>query len=256
MSDILISTRAGVCELQLDRPRKKNALTLAMYGELTSALAHAEADPAVKVILVSGAGDSFCAGNDIPDFVAAAGTLDLESAPSVQFIRALVTFNKPIVGAVQGAAVGIGATMLLSFDLVYASEDLKLSMPFVNLGLVPEAGSSLLLPARVGLAVASEMLFFGAVVGAQRARELGLVNEVLASPSALHERARERAAELATKAPAALLATRALLRGARPALLERVSEEAREFAKRLGDPEVKEAFTAFLERRPPDFSRA
>jgi enoyl-CoA hydratase/carnithine racemase len=255
MSDISISTQAGVCELQLNRPKKKNALTVAMYGELSEALARAQTDPAVKVVLVSGAGDAFCAGNDILDFVAVAGTMDPESAPPLRFIRALVGFNKPIVGAVQGAAVGIGATMLLHFDLVYASEDLKLSMPFVSLGLVPEAGSSLLLPARVGLAVASEMLLLGTVVDARRARELGLVNEVLPSPSELRDRASQRAAELAAKAPAALLATRALLRGAGPALLDRVSEEATQFAQHLAGPEVKEAFAAFLERRSPDFSR-
>jgi enoyl-CoA hydratase/carnithine racemase len=255
MSDIEISTQAGVCELQLNRPNKKNALTLAMYRELTEALAAADADPAVRVVLVTGAGDAFCSGNDVMDFVAGAGTLDPDSAPPVQFVRALVSFGKPMVGAVQGAAVGIGATMLLHFDLVYASEDLKLSMPFVNLGLVPEAASSLLLPARVGLAVASEMLLLGAVIDARRARELGLVNEVLPSPAELRERARQRAVDLAMKAPAALLATRGLLRGGRDALLQRVAEEAHQFAQRLSGPEAREAFTAFLERRAPDFSR-
>jgi enoyl-CoA hydratase/carnithine racemase len=255
MSDIRISTQAGVCELHLNRPKKKNALTLAMYRELTGALAAADEDPAVRVVLVTGEGDAFCAGNDIADFVAALGTMDPDSAPPAQFVRGLVRFTKPMVGGVQGAAIGIGATMLLHFDLVYASEGLKLSMPFVNLGLVPEAGSSLLLPARVGAAVASEMLFFGAVVDAQRAMELGLVNEVFSSPGEARERARERAAELAMKPPAALRATRGLLRGERGALLQRVDEEARLFAQCLAGPEAREAFAAFLERRAPDFSR-
>jgi enoyl-CoA hydratase/carnithine racemase len=256
MSDMQISTQAGVRELHLNRPKKKNALTLAMYRELAEALSVADADPSVKVVLITGEGDSFCSGNDIADFVAAAGTLNPDSAPPAQFIRGLVTFGKPMVGGVQGAAVGIGATMLLHFDLVYASEDLKLSMPFVNLGLVPEAGSSLLLPGRVGIAVASEMLFLGAVIDARRARELGLVNDVVASPAEVRERARQRAVELAMKPPAALRATRGLLRGDPDALLQRVGEEARRFAHCLAGPEAREAFAAFLERRAPDFSRA
>jgi enoyl-CoA hydratase/carnithine racemase len=176
MSDIEVSTTGGVCELRLNRPKKKNALTLAMYRAVTEALASANEDSNVRVVLVTAAGDAFCAGNDLMDF-ATAGDIDVESAPAMQFIRALVNFAKPIVVAVNGAAAGVGATMLLHADLVYASEDAALSMPFVNLGLVPEAASSLLLPARIGLLAASEMLLLGTAIDAIRAKELGLVNQ-------------------------------------------------------------------------------
>jgi enoyl-CoA hydratase/carnithine racemase len=254
MNEVEISQRAGVLELRLNRPAKKNALTLAMYRSLAQALKSAESDRSARVVLLTAAGDAFCAGNDISDFLAAQG-LDVESAPPFQFLRALVGCEKPIVAAVHGAAVGVGATMLLHCDLVYASDGAKLSMPFVNLGLVPEAASSLLLPARVGHAVASEMLLLGTAIDARRAKDLGLVNHVLPSPGELDAFARGKAEELAAKPPRALRTTRKLLWGDRAPVLARLEEEGRHFDESLGSPEAKEAFTAFLERRAPDFTK-
>jgi enoyl-CoA hydratase/carnithine racemase len=253
MSDIEVSTTGGVCELRLNRPKKKNALTLAMYRAVTEALASANEDSNVRVVLVTAAGDAFCAGNDLMDF-ATAGDIDVESAPAMQFIRALVNFAKPIVVAVNGAAAGVGATMLLHADLVYASEDAALSMPFVNLGLVPEAASSLLLPARIGLLAASEMLLLGTAIDAIRAKELGLVNQVLPAAE-LPAFARRKAEELAAKPRRALCTTRSLVRNNRAVLLAHAQEEASHFSVSLASPEAREAFTAFVERRAPDFSK-
>ena len=254
MGDIEVSKQSGVVELRLNRPEKKNAITLAMYRDLAEALRDADSDPAVRVLLLTAVGDVFCAGNDIVDFLAMNGR-DLEVAPSMDFLRRLVTFGKPVVAAVHGAAVGIGATMLLHCDLVYGSETFKLSMPFVSLGLVPEAASSLLLPARVGHAVASEMLLLGAAVDAHRAIELRLLNQVAASAGELSSLARKTADELATKPPGALRASRKLLLGDREGVLARMEEEGRQVSNCLRSPEAKEAFTAFLERRPADFSK-
>src|SRR5579872_2687284 len=178
MSGIVTTLRDGVLELRLDRPSKKNALTFVMYEALAAALRDAQSDSAVRALLLTASGDAFCAGNDIADFLAGKAD-DLASAPPMRFVRALVANDKPLVAAVNGPAVGVGATMLLHCDLVYASEKATLSMPFVSLGLVPEAASSALLPARVGAAVASEMLLLGSVLDATRARELRLVNRVV-----------------------------------------------------------------------------
>jgi enoyl-CoA hydratase/carnithine racemase len=223
-----------------------------MYRELEAALRAADEDAAVRVVLLTANGDTFCAGNDIADFLAG-GQLDFASAPPLQFVRALLAFDKPLVAAVNGPAVGVGATMLLSCDLVYASEQAKLSMPFVSLGLVPEAASSLLLPARVGHAVASEMLLLGRVIDARRALELRLVNQVVPSGD-LDVAARQAATELAAKPPFALRATRKLLLGDRGVVRARADEEGRLFADRLTSPEAREAFMAFLERRAPKFA--
>ena len=252
MTDLEVETGSGVVTLTLNRPRKKNALTLDMYRQLAEALSLANADQTVRVALLRAAGDTFCSGNDIMDFVAA-GSADIASAPPMQFIRALVEFEKPIVAAVQGAAIGIGATMLLHADLVFACEDATLSMPFVSLGLVPEAASSLLLPARVGMCIASEMLLLGKVIDAAAAKDLGLLNQVVAA-DALGAVARERAQELAAKPPTALRRTRNLLRANRDTILVRALEEGRQLFEALAMPEAREAFAAFLERRAPDFS--
>jgi enoyl-CoA hydratase/carnithine racemase len=253
MTEVLISQAAGVLELRLDRVAKKNALTHAMYTTLAGALREARADSQVRVVLLTAAGETFCAGNDIGDFMARSDGSGA-SAGSL-FIEGLVEFDKPLVAAVQGAAIGIGATMLLHCDLVYASATARLRMPFVNLGLVPEAGSSLLLPLRVGEAVAAEILLLGAWIDAERAKELRLVNAVLPSTSELVAFARARAEELASCPPRAVHMTRALFRGDRELLRARVQEELRAFADRMTSPEAKEAFTAFFERRAPDFSK-
>jgi enoyl-CoA hydratase/carnithine racemase len=252
MTEVLVSRAGAVVELRLDRAAKKNALTPGMYAALAGALRDARSDDAVRAVLLTASGETFCAGNDIGDFLtrSAEGAV----APSA-FIEALVEFDKPLVAAVQGPAVGIGATMLLHCDLVYASASTRLRMPFVSLGLVPEAGSSLLLPRRVGDAIAAEILLLGAWIDADRARELRLVNAVLPSTSELTAFARARTVELASSPPGALRATRDLVRGDRVALRERVREEARVFAQCLTSREAKEALSAFLERRPPDFAK-
>jgi enoyl-CoA hydratase/carnithine racemase len=252
MTDVLVSRTGAVVELRLDRASKKNAITPSMYGTLAAGLRDARADATVRAALLTAAGETFCAGNDIGDFLSrdAGGAV----APSA-FIQALVDFDKPLVAAVQGPAVGIGATMLLHCDLVYASTTTRLRMPFVSLGLVPEAGSSYLLPRRVGEAVAAEILLLGAWIDAARAKELRLVNAVLASTDELTAFARARAEELASSPPGALRTTRALFRGDRGALRDRIADEGRAFAECLTSPEAREALTAFLERRAPDFSK-
>jgi enoyl-CoA hydratase/carnithine racemase len=252
MSEIVVAREGAVLELRLDRAAKKNALTFDMYRRLTEALRGAQSEAAVRAVLVTGNGETFCAGNDIADFLTPRD--DFAAAPPSQFIESLVAFEKPLVAAVHGPAVGIGATMLLHCDLVYASTTARLRMPFVSLGLVPEAGSSLLLPRRVGDVVAAEMLLLGAWIDAERAKELRLVNAVLPAAE-LVTFARARAGELAASPPAALRATRALLRGDRTGLRAQIAQEAQAFAHCLTSPEAKEAFTAFLERRAPDFSK-
>lgn len=252
MTDVLVSRTGAVVELRLDRAPKKNALTPAMYGALAGGLTEARADSSVRAVLLTASGETYCAGNDIGEFLSRSA--ESASAPAA-FIEALVEFDKPLLAAVQGPAVGIGATMLLHCDLVYASATARLRMPFVSLGLVPEAGSSLLLPRRVGDAVAAEILLLGAWIDAERAKELRLVNAVLPSNAELTTFARARAEELAASPPGALRTTRALLRGDRDVLRARVRQETQAFGESLGSPEAQEALTAFLERRPPDFSK-
>lgn len=253
MSDILVSQDGSVLQIELNRPAKKNAVTLSMYEALISALRAAGADPSVRVVLLSAVGSAFCAGNDLGDFLAASA-LENDSPP-IRFIETLVTFPKPIVAAVGGAAVGIGATMLLHCELVYASEAARLSMPFVSLGLVPEAASSLLLPERVGHLIASEMLLLGTPIEARRAVELRLINQVVSPASELFAFARSKAQALAQQPPQAVRTTKALLRSRQTAILACVREEEHHFAASLASPEAREALTAFLERRPPDFSK-
>lgn len=252
MSDVIIERHPGVVELRLDRPAKKNAITSAMYGALVDALASAAEDRKVRAVLFTAAGETFCAGNDVQDFLAVA-TGQTESVAAARFVEAIARFPKVMVAAVHGPAVGIGATMLLHCDLVYASDSARLLLPFVSLGLVPEAASSLLLPRRVGHALAAEMILLGAPLDAARAREVGLVNAVLPAAE-LRAHALGKAQELARKPPAALRLSRALLRGDRADVEARLAEEGRHFMACLKSPEAREAFTAFVERRPADFS--
>jgi enoyl-CoA hydratase/carnithine racemase len=254
MSEIVVTQDGSVLEVMLNRPKKKNALTFAMYDALIVALREAHENPHVRVVLLSAAGDSFCAGNDINDFLSNA-TIDPASAAPVRFIEALVKLEKLLVVAVQGAAVGIGTTMLLHADLIYASEAAQFSTPFAKLGLIPEAASTLLLPLRVGHAAASDMCLRGTVVNARRAVELGLINEVVGTADELAHASRSRARELAALPPAAARFTKALLRTDPEAVLARVKVEAALFAERVASEEAREAFSAFLERRPADFSR-
>jgi enoyl-CoA hydratase/carnithine racemase len=246
---VLVERDGGVLVATLNRPEKKNALTGAMYRTLREALATASADAGIGAVMVTGAGGGFCAGNDIGDFLAEnrAQTEGARSGAGGEFIRALARFDKPLVAAVEGAAVGVGTTMCLHCDLVYAAPSARFAMPFVNLGLVPEAGSSRLAPRRFGPAIASELLLLGEAIDAARAREIGLVNEIIA-PNALKAHALEKAKALAAKPRAALLATRKLMRGDAEALYAHMEEELVEFARALKSPEARAAFEAFAGR--------
>lgn len=254
MSDnVLVSVEDRVCFVQMHRPEKKNALTGAMYAALADAVSAAEADPAVRVLLISGTETVFSAGNDVADF--AAGFSMDEGSPVVRFLDALVGAQKPVVAAVNGPAIGIGTTMLLHCDLVYAGRSARFQLPFVNLGLVPEAGSSYLLPRLLGHVRAAELLMLGEPFDAQTARDYALVNAVVADGETL-PRARAAALALAAKPPAALRLTKQMLKQAEGDTLRRVIRaEAEQFRARLATPEAAEAFQAFLERRKPDFSR-
>lgn len=250
---VLAEARGAVLHVRLNRPEKRNALTVEMYAALDEALRRAEAEPSVRVVLISAEGETFTGGNDLSDFLQRPPTD--ESSPVLRFLDALVGATKPIVVAVQGLAVGIGTTLLLHADLVYAAESARFHLPFVSLGLVPEAGSSLLLPQRVGHARAAELLLLGEPFGAQEALQMGIASAVFPDAE-LAQRAGERAAKLAAQPPAGVRATKALLRQAdRAALPDRMRQEAALFLERLRSPEAREAMQAFLERRAPDFSR-
>ncbi len=254
MSDILLTESGNVVEIRLNRPKKKNALSFAMYDALTAALQSANQNPHVRAALVSAEGDSFCAGNDIQDFLSNPA-LDMATAPPIKFIEQLIAFEKPLIVAVHGNAVGIGTTMLLHADLVYANETARFSVPFVSLGLVPEAASSILLRERIGVAAANDMLLRGSIIDAKRALAIGLVNEVFAAPNDLFTVAKQRANEVAAKPPAAMRLTKALSRHDAKEIVARVHHEGRIFGERVVSEEAREAFSAFLERRDPDFSK-
>ena len=242
----------GVFRIEMARPEKKNALTAAMYQTMADALASADADPAVRVILISGAGGNFTAGNDLADFLATP-PMD-ESAPVYRFIEGFSRLEKPFVAAVEGVAIGVGTTMLLHCDLVYAGSGARFALPFANLGLTPEAASSLLLPLRAGYAKAAEMLMLGEVFSAQTALDLGIVNAILPDTQVL-DHALERCRKLTTQPAASLRLTKQLMKRAQNALVrETMSVEAEVFRQRLVSPEAKEAFAAFFDKRKPDFS--
>ena len=250
-SDLTIARDGGVLHLALSRPAKKNAITRAMYAGLAEALVEAAPDPSVRAVVLSGTGGVFTAGNDLGDFL-----IDPPSGPEspvFRFLEAASTFPKPLVAAVAGPAVGIGTTILLHCDLAYAAPDARFTMPFVDLGLVPEAASSLLLPRVAGPMRAAGWLLFGEAFSAADALAAGLVNEMVSDPTA---RALERAHTLAAKPPEAVRLTKALLR--RPdaaAVRETMAVEGERFTERLASPEAQEAFMAFFEKRAPDFSQ-
>ena len=243
------SEKDGVIELRLVRPDKKNALTQAMYAGMTEALAEASRREDIAAVLFSGEGDSFCSGNDLSDFQ----NPDRADNASV-FIKAISVFDKPLVAAVQGLAVGIGTTMLLHCDLVYATPDARFITPFAKLGLVPEAASSLLLPARIGHAKAAAMLLLGEPLGAEAAEHGGLVTAIVPA-DALLDHARAKARALAAMPPRALAATRRLMKGDGAAVAAQMDLENKGFTEALRGAEAQEAFAAFFEKRAPDFRR-
>jgi enoyl-CoA hydratase/carnithine racemase len=245
--DVEVGREGAVMWAAFARPQKKNAITGAMYEALIDAFEAAERDPGVGAFVLSGKGGVFTAGNDLRDFVALAtgAANDGKDFPAGRFTRKLAEFEKPLVAAVDGLAVGVGTTLLFHCDLVYATPEARFQMPFVNLGLVPEAGSSLLAPQRFGRAKAAEFLLLGQPFGAEQARALGLVN-ALAPRSELMTLAMGKAAELAAKPRAALLTTRRLMRGDPEALKARMGEEMHAFSAALASPEAHAAFQAFL----------
>jgi enoyl-CoA hydratase/carnithine racemase len=246
MSEQILSAHAaGVTELRLNRPEKRNAITFAMYESLCAALEAAQADEAVRVVLLSGEGAGFCAGNDLQDFLT--GSEFTTQHPVLRLLRTLATFGKPLVAAVHGQVVGIGVTMLLHFDLVVAARTARFTMPFVALGLVPEAGSSLLLPRLVGQQRAAELLLLGTPCDAAAALGFGLVNRVVEENALLSE-ARSLAEALARQPPGALAATRRLLRGDAGEILARIEEEARIFGAQLRSQEFQTRIRAVLAR--------
>lgn len=253
-----ISTRrigGVVLEISLDKPRAKNALTLAMYTGLSEILTAAQSDVTVRVVVLRGNGGNFTSGNDLTDFMQSP-PVEGEDSPVFRFLRTLIAFEKPIIAAVDGWAIGVGATMLLHCDLVYAASNARFQLPFVNLAVVPEAASTLLLPRLVGQARAAELLYFGDPFSAEDAHEMGLVN-ALFEPEALFEEVSKRALRLADKAPIALIETKRLLRRRTPACTQEVEEalvaEGRVFVERLASKEFAEAVAAFFEKRKPDF---
>lgn len=246
-------TSEGIFTLRINRPDKKNALNLAMYQALADGLRQADCDDAVRVILVSGGGECFTSGNDLADFLSAPPTGP--QSPVMQFLTAISEARKPIVAAVNGLAVGVGVTMLLHCDLVYVGKSASFQMPFVNLGLCPEAGSTLLLPRIMGHQRAAELLLLGEVFTAEKACSVGIATEVCPDGDVLAT-ARNRALQLAAQPAAAVRLAKNLLKHdyAVP-LRETIAEEGVQFMARLKSPEAAEALQAFMQRRKPDFSR-
>ena len=246
-------TTNGVAVIEIARPEKKNALTQAMYTAMSEAILAADADASIRALLITGQPGIFTSGNDLEDFMQRPP--QGEDSPVFQFMKALAECGKPVVAAVTGGAIGIGTTMLLHCDLVYVSDEARLAMPFVTLGLVPEYASSLLIPQRVGHAKATELLLLGEPFNGETAVELGIANAVLpAAEVAPH--ARRVAERFNTLPPGAVRETKKLMRRARSAAaLETIAVEGGIFAARLQSPEAKEAFSAFFQKRKPDFSK-
>jgi enoyl-CoA hydratase/carnithine racemase len=265
--EISITAEDGVQVMRFLRPEKKNAFTGPMYEAMSEALDAAETNDAIAVHVFIGSGGVFSAGNDINDFLRRAqasatggGQSDGQSdgkgipTPSLDFIRRLPRVTKPMIAAVDGLAIGVGATMLLHCDLVYATPAASLRAPFLDLGLIQEAGSSLTAPARLGYPRAFELICLGEPFGAERALQAGLVNAVVA-PDRLEATALAAARRLAAKPRQALLLSRRLLRQGLPDIGAMIDREAEAYAVLMRSPEAREAFTAFLEKRPPDFAK-
>jgi len=251
--DIETSKKDGIMHIEFNRPGKKNAITAGMYRMLADAIEDGEQDKNIRVLLLSGKPEVYCAGNDIEDFIHAKQAV--EERPAARFLRNLSLAAKPMLAAVSGAAIGIGMTMLFHCDQVYAADNAKFSMPFAKLGLCPEFASSRLLPRLVGYQRAAELLFFGEVFGAAQVLEMGIVNKVLPLAE-LMPYAFAQAVKLAGLPPSSLRVTKQLMKARDcDAVAAQMMEENKFFSAMLQSPEAKEAFAAFFERRPPDFSK-
>jgi enoyl-CoA hydratase/carnithine racemase len=253
MEDIVSEHVGNILRIQLNRPTKRNAMTSAMYVALAGIFNEAANDENTGVVLWHGAGDSFCAGNDIDDFLK--NPPGPGESPQAQLMQALVDFDKPIVAAVQGAAIGGGTTMVTHCDFIYAGESTKFQMPFINLAVVPEFGSSYSIPLRIGHLRAADLILLGGPFDAKRAAELGLATEVVSDKDVL-PRAIETARKLAAKPAGALQASKRLLKQPfRDQIKAAMKAENEEFSVQVRSDDAKEAFTAFLEKRKPDFTR-
>jgi enoyl-CoA hydratase/carnithine racemase len=253
MADIITEQSESILRVVLNRPAKKNAMTSGMYVALADVFNDAAKDERIRVVLWHGAGDSFCAGNDVEDFLK--NPPGPGESPQAQLMNALIDFDKPLVAAVQGAAIGGGTTMLTHCDLVYAGESAKFQMPFVNLAVVPEFGSSFLVPARIGHIRAAELILLGLPFDAKRAADLGFVTQVV-SNQVLLTTAAETARKLAAKPAGALQASKRLMkRSFREQLKAAMKAETEEFSAQVRSEDAKEALTAFLQKRPPDFTK-
>ena len=250
--EILTQVEAGVMTITLNRLERKNSITSAMYGVMADALESANHDPDVRVVVIQGHETIFSAGNDIGDFLTKPpATTD---APVFRFLRGISSFPKPVVAAVSGPAVGIGTTLLLHCDLIYAGDNAAFSMPFVNLGLCPEAGSSFLAPQLMGYPRAAEALLLGEPFMAETALEMGLINRIV-PPAEVNALAQRQALKLAAKPIGSLIETKRLMKkGSAGMVAERIAEEAVSFGRLLQEPAAREAFSAFMEKRRPDFS--
>ena len=251
---ILIETAEAIARIQIARPERKNAITKAMYAALADAVVAAEADASARVILLHGQSDIFSAGNDLEDFLS--DPPQQADAPVFRFMGALAGAVKPVVAAVNGAAVGIGTTMLLHCDLAYCADDSRFSLPFVNLGLCPEFGSSLLLPLSAGYHRAAEKMLLGEPASAEEALEMGLINRIL-PPAEVLGHAKRQCARLALLPPTAVRETKRLLKaGWREAAERAIAAENVAFGQLLQSPEARQAFSAFLNRRTADSSKS
>ena len=252
-NDILIHAESGVMTITFNRVDKKNSISSDMYATMADALVEAEKSSAVRVVVFQGHEAVFSAGNDIGDFLN--GPPATEVSPVYRFLNAISTFTKPVLAAVCGPAVGIGTTMLLHCDLVYAGDNAAFSMPFVNLGLCPEAASSLLVPQMMGYHRAAEALLLGEPFMAEAALEVGLVNRVL-PPLEANNYAQAIAKKLAAKPISSLVETKRLMKkGLATSVKAQMSEEGTSFARMLSEPAAKEAFGAFMDKRKPDFTK-
>ncbi len=253
MQDVLIDITDGVMTITLNRVDKKNSFTQAMYGTCADALAQAKDSAVVRVVVFQGHETVFSAGNDIGDFLHSPRSG--QDAPVFRFLRGIAAFPKPVIAAVSGPAVGIGTTMLFHCDLVYAGDNAAFSMPFVNLGLCPEAASSLLVPQMLGYHRAAEALLLGEPFMAEAALEVGLVNRVV-PPTEANTFAQSQARKLAAKPLTSLIETKRLMKKGQAQLVQQqLLEEGEIFGRLLHEPAAKEAFTAFMEKRRPDFSK-
>lgn len=253
MSEVTSELNDGVLTITISRPDKKNALTNAMYGALADALERADAEAAIRVVVFQADGEIFSAGNDLGEFTAQSENQGPAVRHVERFLRNLVGASKPLMAAVQGKAVGVGTTMLLHCDLVLLADDAQLIAPFINLALVPEASSSLLMPARIGHVRAFEMFALGDPVVASDALAWGLANRVVARDQ-LRAETRKLALRLAEKPAGALALAKGLMRNTEQ-VLEQMERESKIFSAQLRSAEAKEAFRAFAEKRKPDFSR-